>query len=172
MPHPSRIPTSRRLDPEDLGSRVEWLSDLVRLEIVLWNRVDQRLREEHGLPLAFFETLYFTSRSPNGRLRIGDLAQALRITVGGTSKVADRVERAGLIRREPDSGDRRASWVVPTPTGKRKLAAAIESYETELAGALEDVLSTKEQRVLHDLVRRMLRASAAESSRTTDSSRR
>jgi hypothetical protein len=35
-------------------NRIQWLSDLIRLEIVLWVRIDSRLQEEHNLPLAFF----------------------------------------------------------------------------------------------------------------------
>ena len=66
-------------------SGVAWATDLVRLEIAVWDRVDARLRESHELPLAFFESLYFLSRAPQGSMRVGDLARALRITVGGTS---------------------------------------------------------------------------------------
>ena len=43
-------------------SRIEWLSELVHLEIRLWNRVDARLREVHGLPLAFFWPLHVVGR--------------------------------------------------------------------------------------------------------------
>ncbi len=46
-----------------------------------------RLKKEHELPLAFFEPLYFIERSHGGSLRVGDLARALRITVGATSKL-------------------------------------------------------------------------------------
>jgi DNA-binding MarR family transcriptional regulator len=142
------------------GSRVQWLSDLIRLEIVLWERVDSRLRQEHDLPLAFFESLYFISRSPGVGLRIGDLARALRVTVGGTSKLADRIELAGLIRREPDPEDRRASRLALTLAGKRKLAAAVRSYEAELASALDGALSTDEQHAMHNLVTRLLAATS------------
>jgi DNA-binding MarR family transcriptional regulator len=62
-------------------------------------------------------------------MRAGDLARALRVTVGGTSKLVDRIERAGLIARQPDPDDRRASRVALTAAGKRKLAAALKTYE-------------------------------------------
>lgn len=139
-------------------SRIQWLSDLIRLEIALWDRIDARLRREHDLPLAFFESLYFIERSRDGSLRVGDLARALRITVGGTSKVVDRIERAGLIRREPDGEDRRACRVVLTDFGKRKLAGASQAYEAELAVVLDTALSVDEQHHLHDLVTTLLGA--------------
>src|SRR5438046_10040823 len=86
-------------------SGVALATDLIRLEIALWDRVDARLRESHELPLAFFESLLFISRAPRGSMRVGDLAGALRVTVGGTSKLVDRIERAGLIAHEPAPDD-------------------------------------------------------------------
>ncbi len=158
-------PVSKRPDSSNGGiGGVQWLSDLIRLEIVLWERVDAQLKEKHDVPLSYFESLYFISRSPDGRLRVGDLAQALGVTVGGTSKLVDRIERAGLIRREPDPDDRRASRVALTPNGRRRLAAAVKTYEAELASVLDAVLSRTEQKRLHHLVARLLAASEEESS--------
>jgi DNA-binding MarR family transcriptional regulator len=135
---------------------VAWATDLVRLEIALWDRVNARLRESHELPLAFFESLLFISRAPKGSMRVGDLARALRVTVGGTSKLVDRIERAGLIAREPDPDDRRASRVALTAAGKRTLTAAVNTYEAEVASILGDVLNPQEQQQLNDYVTRLL----------------
>jgi MarR family transcriptional regulator, organic hydroperoxide resistance regulator len=128
------------------------------LEIAVWERVDTRLRESHQLPLAFFESLLFISRAPRGRMRVGDLARALRVTVGGTSKLVDRIERAGLIAREPDPDDRRASRVVLTTAGKRKLTAAVKTYEAEVGSILGGVLRPEEQQQMSDYVSRLLRS--------------
>ena len=135
---------------------VAWATDLVRLEIALWDRVDARLRESHELPLAFFESLLFISRAPQGSMRVGDLARALRVTVGGTSKLVDRIERAGLLAREPDPDDRRASRVTLTVAGKRKLTTAVKTYEAEVASILGGVLSPREQQQMSDYVSRLL----------------
>lgn len=133
-------------------SRIQWLSDLIRLEIALWERIDARLKEEHALPLAFFEALYFVARSRDGGLRVGELARVLHVTVGGTSKLVDRVERAGLIRRKPDGEDRRACRVVLTEAGRHKFVGASKTYDAEMASVLDAALSTDEQHRLHDLV--------------------
>jgi len=137
-------------------SRIEWLSDLVHLEITLWNRVDARLRDEHGLPLAFFWPLYVVGRSNDESLRVGELAEALGLTVGGTSKIVDRIERLGLLRREPDAADRRASRVVLTADGRRSLASASETYQTEMTTLLDAALSADQQQQMYRLVRRLL----------------
>lgn len=144
------------------ASRVQWMTDLIRLEIVLWDRIDARLKHAHDLPLAFFEALYFIGQARDASLRVGDLARALRITVGATSKLVDRVERAGLLRREPDATDRRASRVVLTDAGRNTLAGARTTYETELATVLGATLRADEQQQLHVLVTRLLAATTAE----------
>jgi DNA-binding MarR family transcriptional regulator len=147
-----QAPTAAR---ESGGEGVAWATGLVRLEIALWDRVDARLRESHELPLAFFESLLFISRARRGSMRVGDLARALRVTVGGTSKLIDRVERAGLIARQPDPDDRRASRVALTVAGTRKLTAALTTYEAEV-GSILGVLSPEEQRQMSDYVSRLL----------------
>jgi DNA-binding MarR family transcriptional regulator len=139
-------------------ARIDWVSDLIRLEIVLWERIDARLREFNGLPLSFFESLYFLSRAPEGTLRVGDLADALHVTVGGTSKLIDRLDAAGLIERRPDPDDRRASRVALTAQGKRKLKAAIKTYERAVAELIDPVLSVRDRDELHGHVARLLAA--------------
>src|SRR5882724_10567811 len=143
-------------DDASVVDGVAWATDLVRLEIALWDRVDARLRESHELPLAFFESLLFISRARGSSMRVGDLARALRVTVGGTSKLVDRVEETGLIAREPDPDDRRASRVVLTTAGKRKLTPAVKTYEEEVRGILGGVLSSEEQQRMSDYVARLL----------------
>jgi DNA-binding MarR family transcriptional regulator len=140
------------------ASGVAWAGDLIRLEIALWDRIDTRLQESHELPLAFFEPLLLISRAPAGSMRVGDLARGLRITVGGTSKLVDRIERAGFIAREPDPEDRRASRVSLTTAGKRKLTVAVKSYEAEVSSILESALSSQERQRMRDYVSRLLAA--------------
>ena len=139
-------------------NRIQWLSDLIRVEIALWDRINARLKKEHNLSLAFFESLYFIGRSPDGSLRVGDLARALRITVGAASKLVDRIEAAGLIRRELDADDRRASRVALTESGRHLLAEASTTYAAELGSLLDTTLTAAEQQHLHTLIRRLLAA--------------
>src|SRR3954453_348471 len=80
--------------------------DLVRLQIEVWNAVDARLRATPGLPLTWFEPMsVIGSRSV---CRVQDIAAELVITVGGTSKLVDRLEGAGDVPRPaPPAGGRR-----------------------------------------------------------------
>jgi DNA-binding MarR family transcriptional regulator len=105
-------------------------TDLVRLETRLYNVLDTRLKAEHELPLGQFEFLRFIAA--HGTTRVFDLARAMAITVGATSKAVDRLESAGRVRRTANPDDRRSSLVELTPAGERVLAAATPTVEAEL----------------------------------------
>jgi DNA-binding MarR family transcriptional regulator len=136
--------------------RVRWLNDLVRLEILLWERVDARLRRDNRLTLGQFEAMFVLVSSGTDTLRVGDLAQGLSITVGGASKLADRVVAAGLMRREPDPDDRRASRLAMTELGREAYASGAATYEACVAELLDPELTPEEQETMHTLARRLL----------------
>ena len=94
-------------------------SDLVRLETELWDRVDRRLRQDHDLPLSWFEPMQLMDRVPG--CRVADIAGALSITVGGSSKLVDRIEQAGWCGRTPNPDDARSSHLHLTRSGRRLL---------------------------------------------------
>ncbi|WP_033342763.1 MarR family winged helix-turn-helix transcriptional regulator [Catenuloplanes japonicus] len=138
-----------------MSERITWLNDLIRLEILLWERVDARLRAAHDLPLARFQTLHALADGP---LRVGDLAQRMSITVGGASKVTDRMVTLGLLAREPDPTDRRASRVTLTAAGRSALDAATGTYAACLAEIVDPALPAADRQRMHELVRRLLTA--------------
>lgn len=116
-------------------------SELVRLETELWDAVEARLLADHGLTLAKFEFMGVISRRP--ACRVHDIAGELGITVGGTSKIVDRLEADGLCARRTNPGDRRSSIIELTPAGKRSLTRATASFEDELERRLGSALSDR-----------------------------
>ena len=133
----------------------ELFHDLIRFESELWSAIDERLLADVGLPLSWFEPM--TVIDQNEVCRVNDIAEALSITVGGTSKLVDRLETAGLCVRRPNPDDRRSSMISLTPFGKQRLADAAVVFDNELARwfALSD--STLDR--FHAVLRR-LRADA------------
>ncbi|MEM7325733.1 MAG: MarR family winged helix-turn-helix transcriptional regulator [Actinomycetota bacterium] len=109
----------------------EVFSDLVRLETELWDLVDRRLRSDHDLPLSWFEPMQIISHVDD--CRVADIAQRLSITLGGVSKLVDRIERGGWCERRPNPRDARSSVLVLTSAGRRLLEAANGSFADELS---------------------------------------
>ena len=115
----------------------ELFDDLVRVEIVLWEAVDHRLRAEVGLPLGRVETLRAVVTTPG--CRVQDVSAALRVTVGAASKLVDRLAAAGLVERSAHPTDRRSSLVTATDAGRDVHGSATAVVENELQELLGDL---------------------------------
>lgn len=111
--------------------------DLIRVETAVWNRVERRLREEHDLPLQWHEVLDVVVRVPD--CRVQDVVRALLITVGGASKLVDKIESAGLVRRVADPRDGRSHRIAPTDEGARTLAALASTVRSEVRSIEQEV---------------------------------
>ena len=111
---------------------------LIRFETELWNAIDDRLRSEFDLPLSRFEPMRVIDRR-NG-CRVQDIAEELIITIGGTSKLVDRIEASGYCRRTANRADRRSSVIELTESGHRVLAEAMRVFEQELDRRIGAVL--------------------------------
>jgi DNA-binding MarR family transcriptional regulator len=107
---------------------------LIRFETVLWNAVDARLRADCDLPLSRLAPMQVIAKY--GSCRVHDIAHELSMTVGGTSKLIDRIEASGYCTRSPNPGDRRSSIIELTPAGNEALARATAVFEDELRSQL------------------------------------
>ena len=118
-------------------TRTPLFVDLVRVETRLYNLVDARLRREHGVTLGQVQTMQGIDR--RGTCRVQDLAEEVDITVGAMSKAVDRIEAAGWCRRSANPDDRRSSLLSLTDAGRRVLAAAVPTFDDEVARQLSAV---------------------------------
>jgi len=120
-----------------VGQATAMFIDLVRVETRLYNATEARLRADHGLSLGQFQLLEVIDRVEN--CRVNDIIREVAITVGAASKGVDRMEQAGLCRREPNPGDRRSSILTLTEWGVSQLKAARPTVEAELVALVAAV---------------------------------
>lgn len=113
--------------------------DLVRFETQLWDVVDAELRAAHDLPLTWFEPMGVVRRTPD--CRVMDVAEASSITVGGASKLVDRICAARLALRTPHPDDGRSSIIALTDAGRQLLEAAESTFRNTLGERLGGVLA-------------------------------
>ena len=84
--------------------------------------------EEHRLSAVEFEVLLRLARSPGRRLRMTDLAGQTSLSTSGVTRVVDRMDRDGLVRREACVSDRRSSYAVITDDGVARLEEAVPGH--------------------------------------------
>jgi DNA-binding MarR family transcriptional regulator len=118
----------------------------------------QTVFDEHGLEAGWFDVLATLRRSgaPH-RLSAGTLARGLVMTTGGMTKRLDRLERAGLVQREPDPADRRGILVALTSKGLKVVDRAVEDHLANEARMLE-ALTDRERRALDSALAKLLAA--------------
>jgi len=90
-----------------------------------------RLAEQvggHGVSMAEFEVLIRLARSPEGQLRMTDLAAQTQLTTSGITRVVDRLERTGLACRRACPTDRRSSYAVINDAGRARLADILPGH--------------------------------------------
>jgi DNA-binding MarR family transcriptional regulator len=122
------------LDKEELGA---WRG-LLRAHSALTRELDAELTREHDLPLSSYEVLLFLNDSGDGRMRMSELAESVLLSRSGLTRLVDRLERQGLLKRERCESDARGLFAEITPEGRRVFDAA---RQTHLAGVRKLFLS-------------------------------
>jgi DNA-binding MarR family transcriptional regulator len=126
------ISTSQQIDSRQLDEReLRAWRGMLRAHAALTKALDADLDSAHGLPLSSYEVLLYLNDAPEKRMRMRDLAASVILSRSGLTRLADRLEREGLIRRESCSSDARGAYAVLTPSGAEMLAVA---RTTHLAG--------------------------------------
>jgi len=116
---------------------------LLRLREVVMRDIDRRLRRAGHVSLDDYGILITLVSAPRMRLRMSDLGARRMLTPSGITRVVNRLEEQGLVRRDPDPSDGRASLAVLTRDGLAALrraqvvhhAAVRELYLDRLDGA-------------------------------------
>jgi DNA-binding MarR family transcriptional regulator len=106
---------------------------LIKSATRLEQRIDSALRRECGITHTMLEVLIRLCRQPGEEVSQRQLADDLTLTSSGTTRLIDRMEEAGLVRRVPSPQDRRVALVEPTPDGRTTFlrAAAVHAHVVE-----------------------------------------
>jgi DNA-binding MarR family transcriptional regulator len=90
----------------------------------LVHELDAELERDHGLPLSSYEVLMNLADADDNRLRMGELADRLLLSRSGITRLADRLEKQGLIERERCPNDGRGYFALLTDRGRELIKAA------------------------------------------------
>jgi DNA-binding MarR family transcriptional regulator len=134
----------RLLSAEELGA---WRG-MLRVHAAMTRALDAELLAEHGLPLTSYEVLLFLADSPEGRMRMSELADSVLLSRSGLTRLVDRMERDGLLRRERCEEDQRGYYAEITERGRELFARARTTHLDGVRERFLDRLSASEQRTL------------------------
>ncbi|MBA2567894.1 MAG: MarR family transcriptional regulator [Actinobacteria bacterium] len=123
--------------------------------------IDDALAAAGLPPLAWYDVLWPLHDAPGRRLRMGELAaRVVTISRSGLTRLVDRVESAGLLRREACATDRRGTEIVLTDAGKAMLRRMWPVYAGVIESRFAAHLSEADAELLADVLSRVVLAPA------------
>ena len=102
--------------------RAQWRVFL-ETALALIDILDAEMQSQRGITLGWYDVLVHLEDAPEG-LGMTELANRILFSKSGLTRVIDRMEAAGLVRRERPPEDRRVVRVLITPAGLDELNAA------------------------------------------------
>ena len=121
-------PSSSLLDERELAA---WKGLLIAHSRLV-HELDAELEREHGLPLSSYEVLMNLADADGNRLRMGELADRLLLSRSGITRLADRLEKQGLIARERCHDDGRGYFALLTDRGRDLVQTARPGHLAEV----------------------------------------
>lgn len=133
-------------------TRIEELMREMRLMSSFDSLFSQAVGERVGMHQTDIETVDLLSTL--GPMTAGELSARTGLTSGATTRLIDRLERAGYVRRCPDAADRRCVIIEPVQENLEKQLGALFQPLHDGMAELWSTFDEKELDVIIEFVRR------------------
>jgi DNA-binding MarR family transcriptional regulator len=111
-----------------------------RLRALLDLQITRDLAADSGLSDADYDVLSTVSEAPGRRMRLGELAAAIRWSVSRLSHHVSRMQQRGLVTRDDCATDGRGATVVLTDDGWTTIQAAAKLHVASVRRHFIDLL--------------------------------
>jgi DNA-binding MarR family transcriptional regulator len=112
--------------------------------MLLPERLNRDLQEQHGLTGTDYQVLVELSESPERRMRMSTLAERTQLSRSRLSHQIDRMTRAGLVTRQECAQDGRGMFAVLTEQGWETIVAAAPDHVESVRRHLVDQLTPEQ----------------------------
>ena len=130
---------------------------LLRTHAAVLPKVERALAPT-GLPLTWYDVLLVVNAAPGRRLRMTELGQQAVVSRERVSRVVTELESAGLVVREANPDDKRSSFTVITPEGRKRLRASAPVYLKAIEQHFLSRLTDQETRMISQALSRVVSA--------------
>jgi DNA-binding MarR family transcriptional regulator len=144
----------RWLDEAELDA---W-TNLVQVLMTLPTALDRQLREDAGIPHAYYQILTLLSGRPDRSLRMTDLARLAGTTTSRLSHAVAALEQRGWVCRTSCPTDKRGQIARLTDGGRAAVEAAAPGHVDEVRRLVFDRLSPDEVAQLRAITGKLLPA--------------
>jgi DNA-binding MarR family transcriptional regulator len=130
-------------------------ANLAAAHSALTRELNASLVAKHGLTINDYGCLLLLSRAGEEGMRRIDLANELRLSPSGITRLLDRLEDQDLVGKGACKEDARVSYAILTEAGRSKLREAAPGHVEDIDRQLADVLDEDEMRTLTELLGRI-----------------
>ena len=109
------------------------ITSIMRAHQILIAKLDAMLRP-YGITFSRYEALVLLAYSKAGSLPLSKIGERLQVHATSVTNVIDRLEAAGLVRREPNPRDGRGTLAVITADGLDVAAKATAEFNAARFG--------------------------------------
>ena len=109
------------------------VTSIMRAHQILIAELDSMLRP-YGVTFSRYEALVLLTYSQDGSLPLSKIGERLQVHATSVTNVIDRLEAAGLVRREPNPSDGRGTLAVITETGREVAQKATAEFNAARFG--------------------------------------
>src|SRR5215203_7231822 len=115
--------------------------------LALLDVLDTEMERDAGIPIRWYDLLVHLEDEPGG-LRMNELAERILYSKSGFTRVVDRLEAAGLVRRVRPENDRRSILVVLTDEGRATMEHARRHHRHAIERHFSEHLSDTDIKAL------------------------
>ena len=144
-----------RLEDQGLVGKGECKSDARVSYAILTRELSASLVAQHGLTINDYGCLLLLSRAGEEGMRRIDLANELRLSPSGITRLLDRLVDQGLVGKGACKEDARVSYAILTDAGLAKIKDAWPEHVDAVERRVSAVLSDEEIKTLHELLARL-----------------
>lgn len=145
-------------EPDEVYSSMRAVTSIMRAHQILIAQLDAMLRP-YGITFSRYEALVLLMHSRHGSLPLSKIGERLQVHATSVTNVIDRLEAAGLVRREPNPRDGRGTLAVITDDGRAVATKATVDLNAARFGA--DALDSADLGAVFTVLRK-LRADAGD----------
>lgn len=142
----------RWLNPAE---RATWIRLVAILEL-LPSALDAQLEADSDLDLFEYQVLVMLESEDQHRVQMSTLAVMTNAKIARLSRVITRLEKRGLVRREPSETDRRATYARLTSAGMSVLEEAAPGHVRFVRERVVDALTPAEFEQLGAISQKLL----------------
>ncbi|MBY5334087.1 MarR family transcriptional regulator [Rhizobium leguminosarum] len=132
-----------------------WTS-IMRARERLLAAIEADLKAAGMPPLAWYDVLWELARSQDGKLRPYEIEARTLLAQYNLSRLIDRLEKEGLVRREAFTEDGRGRWVVITDAGRKLRERIWTVYARSIETHIGCKLAENEAKAIAGLLDRFL----------------